>query len=512
MTTASASPWAAGSDLPALPVLHEDTSADVCVVGAGIAGLSVAAEVTERGLSVVVLDREGIAAGETGRTTAHLTAVLDPRYRRLERLHGGEGARRAAASHLAAIDQVARRASRGPLDCRFTRVDAYLFDPPDAEPDELRKELEAARRAGLAVDEGAGARLPFASGAYLRFADQAQVHPLRYLLALASGVRAGRGRLFRAEATGFEDGEPCVVQTAEGFTVRAYSVVVATDSPVNDRFVIHTKQASYRTYALALEPPESFPRGLFWDTLDPYHYVRLATVGPDPGREVVIVGGEDHRTGTGDDLDKRFETLESWARQNLRGLGPVVSRWSGQVQEPIDGLAFIGRNPGDRHVFVATGFSGNGITYGTLAGGLIADLIVDRPNVWASLYDPGRITLRAAGEFVRENATTAAQYADLVTGGEVASESEIEPGQGAVLRDGLRKVAVYRDEAGVLHRCSAFCTHLGCVVAWNTAERTWDCPCHGSRFDVEGTVVHGPAIQPLSPVDETAPTAKPVMA
>jgi nitrite reductase/ring-hydroxylating ferredoxin subunit len=194
----------------------------------------------------------------------------------------------------------------------------------------------------------------------------------------------------------------------------------------------------------------------------------------------------------------------------MAGLGDVSHRWSGQVLDPVDGLAFIGRNPGDRHVYVATGFGGNGLTHGTLAGEVICDLILNRANEWSRLYEPGRISLRATPRFLRETARTAAHYADLVTGGDVASEDEIEAGQGAIVRHGVRKIATFRGDDGALHRRSAYCTHLGCVVAWNGAERTWDCPCHGSRFDVDGAVIHGPAIGPLAEVEETSPTPRPV--
>ena len=426
---ASIAPWAAGSDLPAVPPLHEDISTDVCVVGAGIAGLSTAARLTEEGLSVVVLDREGIGAGETGRTTAHLTAAIDARFLRLERFHGPEGARLAAASHAAAIEAIAERAVRAPLDCRFEWVDGYLFDPADGDPEPLRQEAEAARRAGLIAEELAAPPLPFAAGRCLRFPDQAQVHALRYLGALAAEVRGGRGRIFRAEATEFEDGEPALVRTRSGYCVRARSLVVATDSPVNDRFVIHTKQASSRTYVIAFDAPEGFPRGLFWDTAEPYHYLRRARVGDGRGQEVLIVGGEDHRTGEDDDPDRRYDLLESWSRERIDGLGRVTHRWSGQVQEPVDGLAFIGRNPGDRHVYVATGFSGNGLTHGTLAGVLLGDLILGRANEWARVYEPGRISLRATPGFLRENVKTAGHYAELVSGGDVDDEQAIAPGK-----------------------------------------------------------------------------------
>ncbi len=508
----SSSPWAAGTALPGVPALHEDLTTEVCVVGAGIAGLATAARIAAEGLSVVVLDRVGIGAGETGRTTAHLTCALDARFRRLERFHGPEGARRAAASHAAAIEMIAAQTARAPEECWFEWVDGYLFDPEGGDADALHEEAEAARRAGLDVEELAAPPLPFATGRCLRFPRQAQVHALRLLEALAAQVRGGRGRIFRAEATEFEDGEPATVRTSEGLRVRARSLVIATDTPINNRFAIHTKQASSRTYAIAFPPPAGFPRGLFWDTLEPYHYVRRARVGPDPGGEVLMVGGEDHRTGEAEDADARYERLEAWARDRIGGLGRVTHRWSGQVQEPVDGLAFIGRNPGDGHVYVATGFSGNGITHGTLAGVLLADLVLGRPNDWASVYEPGRISLRAAPSFLRENVKTAGHYAELASGGDVEDEEQIARGQGAIVRRGLRKVAVYRDPSGELHERSAHCTHLGCVVAWNGAERTWDCPCHGSRFDVDGNVVHGPAVAPLAAVDDPKPDPRPVPA
>jgi glycine/D-amino acid oxidase-like deaminating enzyme/nitrite reductase/ring-hydroxylating ferredoxin subunit len=502
---ATSTPWEDGT-APRLPVLDADVAADVLVVGAGIAGLSTAAHLAESGMRVAVLDRVGIGAGETGRTTAHLTAVLDARFARLEQLHGVEGARLVAASHGAAIADIERRASTSALDCAFRRVDAFLFEEAQDGRDGLLAEADAARRAGVLVEEMARAPLPFDTAACLRFANQAQVHPLLYLQALARTVESLGGRLYRGEATRFEDGEPVRVETSDGRVLTGRALVIATDSPVNDRVVIHTKQPSYRTYAIAFEGVGDLPAGLFWDTADPYHYVRRAGTGPG---DRLIVGGEDHRTGQVDDADLRYTRLEEWARERFGSLGPVGNRWSGQVQEPVDGLGYIGRNPGDRHVYVATGFSGNGMTHGALAGRIISDLVLDRESPWAKLYDPGRIRWRAVPTFVRENANTAAQYADLVTPGEVADVDDIAPGEGAVLREGLKKTAVYRDEAGVVHACSAICPHLGCVVAWNGGEKTWDCPCHGSRFDVDGAVLHGPALSPLGEVSSDAPLVRP---
>ena len=498
---AATTPWDDGV-APRLPLLDEDVFADVVVVGAGIAGLSTAVRLAEEGQRVVVLDRAGVGAGETGRTTAHLTAVLDARFVRLEQLHGEEGARLAAESHAAAIADIERRAGACALDCGFRRVDGYLFEEEPDRREALFAEAEAASRAGVSVDVMPRAPLAFDTVACLRFRGQAQIHPLRYLQALVRAIEAQGGRLYRGEATRFEDGAPARVETAEGRVLTGRALVVATDSPVNDRVVIHTKQPSYRSYVVAFARGGELPPGLFWDTADPYHYVRCSG-------ERVIVGGEDHRTGQEDDADARYARLEQWARQRFRSLGPVTHRWSGQVQEPVDGLGYIGRNPGDRGVYVATGFSGNGMTHGALAGRILTDLILERENPWAALYDPGRIRLRAAATFVRETANTAAQYKDLVTPGEVGDVDDVAPGAGAVLRDGLTKTAVYRDEAGVVHARSAICPHLGCVVAWNGGEKTWDCPCHGSRFDVDGAVLHGPAISGLAEASHDAPLARP---
>jgi Rieske Fe-S protein len=320
---------------------------------------------------------------------------------------------------------------------------------------------------------------------------------MKYLAGLVHAIERRGGQVFSdTHVTTFDDGSPARIETSDGHSVRADAIVVATNTPVNDRVTIHTKQAAYRTYVIGLPVPDgSVPRALYWDTGDPYHYVRLADV--DQQGEVLIVGGEDHKTGQADDTDARFAKLTAWARERFRGTGEPIYRWSGQVMEPSDGLAFIGRNPGDRNIYVVTGDSGNGMTHATIAAILLTDLISGRQNEWMTLYEPSRITLRAAGAFAKENLNVVAQYGDLVTPGEDAEG--LARGAGAVIRDGLAKIALYRDEHGTLHRRSAICPHLGCVVDWNATEKTWDCPCHGSRFTPLGDVLNGPAIGGLGP-------------
>jgi Rieske Fe-S protein len=294
--------------------------------------------------------------------------------------------------------------------------------------------------------------------------------------------------------TGVAAGPPARISTVNHHTVTADFVVCATNTPVIDWLVIHSKQAAYRTFAIGARVPHgSVPGALYWDTADPYHYVRLQG-------DLLIVGGEDHKTGQEDDAVDRFARLEAWTRERFP-IREVEFRWSGQVMEPVDGLGYIGRNPGDKgHVLVATGDSGHGMTHGTIAGMLLTDLIQGRANEWERLYAPSRRSLRAAGEYVRENVNAVKQYLDYVSPGEVRSEGDIQLGEGAILRQGLTKLAVYRDQADPLHRFSAVCPHLGCIVHWNTLERTWDCPCHGSRFGTDGTVLNGPALGDLSPV------------
>jgi Rieske Fe-S protein len=268
--------------------------------------------------------------------------------------------------------------------------------------------------------------------------------------------------------------------------------VVATNSPFIDIVSIHTKQHAYRTYAIAagLSKEAAVPPGLYWDTLDPYHYVRRYG-------ETLIIGGEDHKTGQEENPKRRFGRLERWARQRFP-IAEVQQRWSGQILETLDGLAHIGLDPGGmKNVYVATGDSGMGMTHGTIAGILLTDLIQGRDNAWAKIYEPSRKPVGAVAEYVKENVKMAAQYTDWVTGGDVDSVKDIPPDSGGIVRDGLRKIAVYRDGGGKVHAMSASCTHLGCIVNWNSAEKTWDCPCHGSRFDKFGKVLNGPAAKDL---------------
>ena len=471
---------------------------DVVVIGAGISGLSTAYHLLEAGFGVLVIDKGDVASGETSRTTAHVSSALDDHYCELEKMHGADGARLAAESHAAAISSIEAIARKENIACDFARVDGYLFASKASQRSLLERERAAATRAGLEVELVKSAPLPFGTGPALRFAQQAQFQPLAYVSGLADAVRR-KGGLIRTgvRVQSVSEGAPARVHMDGGSSVVARFVVVATNTPIVDVFAMHTKQAAYRSYALGVGIPKgSVERALYWDTEDPYHYVRVA--GDD---DLLIVGGEDHKVGQSKSPEQSWARLDAWTRERFPMAQPVRFRWSGQVWEPVDGLAYIGKNPGRAdNVFISTGDSGNGITHGAIAGILLSDLIAKRNNPWQHLYDPSRKVVRpaAAREFVKENLNVALQYGEFIKSGSDADS--IEPGQGAVVRRGVHRIAVFVDEAGGRHECSAVCTHLGGPVNWNRAEKSWDCPCHGARFDPYGRVLTGPAVRDLEPL------------
>jgi glycine/D-amino acid oxidase-like deaminating enzyme/nitrite reductase/ring-hydroxylating ferredoxin subunit len=498
----SVSLWMSTKVLDDAPVLDKGEKADVVIIGSGIAGMSVAWELVKAGKNVVILDRGPIGKGMTSRTTAHLTAQCDDGFHQLIGRRGEDIAKSWYQSQAASIDRIEANQKELGIACDFRRLDGHLFHAPGTDPEILDREYEATKAVGMKILREQG--VPFAGQektAALRYPDQATFHPLKYLAGLAAAIRKAGGRFYAETIVENveEDENNVTVKTAAGHVVTARHAVVATNSPINDRYAIHTKQAPYRTYAMAFTVPRgALPDGLYWDTLEAYHYVRL-----QPGRgngDYLIVGGGDHKTGEADDADARFLALEAWMRNLLPSLGKEKNRWSGQIQDTIDYCGFIGLNPGSKRTYVSTGDSGQGITHGSVAGMLISDLILRGESPWAGVYDPARKPVKAAGTFVSENLTVPKNFAEYVAPGERSSWDELKAGEGAIVRSGLSKVAAYRDESGKLFLRSARCPHLGCHVHWNSFERCWDCPCHGSQFAPDGTALSGPAFSALEEI------------
>jgi glycine/D-amino acid oxidase-like deaminating enzyme/nitrite reductase/ring-hydroxylating ferredoxin subunit len=492
------------------PSLDRNGKADVAIVGSGIAGLSAAYELATRGCSVIVLDRGRIGSGMTARTTAHLASALDDFYAELIKGRSADIARVLYQSVATSIDRAEAIQAEEEIDCDFKRLDGYLFLAPTTPASQLDEEFEACKKLGVSVED-CREQLPLHAKNLvrsLRFPKQGRFHPLKYLLGLADAIQRRGGQLY---------GDTCVtlieqqkgevrVKTAAGHEVSATDVFVATNSPINDRTAIHTKQAPYRTYVIAATLPHgTLDDALYWDTLDPYHYVRLQPFSDQ--EDIVIVGGEDHKSGQADDSNRRFAMLEHWARDRLPEMRKVTHRWSGQIMEPLDYVGFVGKNPHDDHVYVATGDSGQGITNGLVAGMLVADLITLGKSPWSEVYDPARKIVRNIGEFVSENITPIRNFAEYLTAGDIDALERLKPGEGGLFRSGLKKLAACRDLSGALHVKSASCTHLGCVVHWNSLEQCWDCACHGSQFAPDGTALNGPAVSPLAEAHEASAEA-----
>jgi glycine/D-amino acid oxidase-like deaminating enzyme/nitrite reductase/ring-hydroxylating ferredoxin subunit len=482
--------------------LEGERQCDVVVIGSGIAGISTAYELAIKGQHVIVIDRGKIAGGMTARTTAHLAPLCDDLTSEMIKLRGEDVSRTFYQSHSAAVDRIEEIQKREGIDCDFRRLDGFLFQAPDTDSKIIDDELDAVRKVGAPVHRLVGVPLAHCDKQHaLRYPRQATFHPLKYLKGLADVITA-KGGTFHSQTIVErieERDDGSVLVTTDRGTVTAKAAVVATNSPIVDRFALHTKMAPYRTYAMAFSiPRDALPDALYWDTLDPYHYVRLQ---PGEGRtDYLIVGGADHKSGEADDAEQRFEALEAWARNLIPAAKDVTHRWSGQVLDTIDYAAFIGRNPGSTNIYVHTGDSGQGMTHGVVGSLINSALILGEDARWPEVYEPSRKTASAISNYLSENFTAVKNFAEYLAPGELGSLDELKPGQGAIVRAGLTKIAAYRDDSGAMHARSAACTHTGCHLHWNSFEQCWDCPCHGSQFAVDGTALNAPAISPLAEV------------
>jgi glycine/D-amino acid oxidase-like deaminating enzyme/nitrite reductase/ring-hydroxylating ferredoxin subunit len=490
-------------EIQKLNPLTENLETDVVIIGGGIAGLSTAYRLCDLGKSVVLVEDGFIGSGETGRTSAHLVTAIDERYYDLERIFGEEKTKLIAEAHRTGIYFIEAIVTKEKIDCDFDWVDGYLMQHPSDKADSLDMEYKAAKKAGLDVEVVNEIPGILVAEKGLRFSRQAQFHPLKYIRGLAAAIERKGGKIFTGTKATRIDSEG--IDTESGYTVRAKHTVVATNSPVNNLFAIHVKQNAYRTYMIGAKIKKGLiPKALWWDTGDfssnsnipPYHYVRTL---PFNGEfDILLCGGEDHVTGDTSQgevpEEKRYALIEDWARTYFP-IEDIVYRWSGQVMEPIDGVAFIGRNPMDSdNVYVISGDSGNGLTHGSFAGLLISDLITGINNKWERIFRPSRFTLKESGPVFKQMMHEFISYLRHRPNFKSAQElSSIKNGEGRIVDMLEEKFGVYRDEYGMLHIVSAECTHLKCTIGWNKDEQSWDCPCHGSRFDYEGKVLNGPA-------------------
>jgi glycine/D-amino acid oxidase-like deaminating enzyme/nitrite reductase/ring-hydroxylating ferredoxin subunit len=489
--------WHASALIPQFEPLCGNVHVDVAIVGAGITGLTAAVLLKQRGKTVAVIEKERIGGGETGNTTSHITEAIDARYYFIARVFDKEAARLVARASREAIEQIAQFVDGFSIKCHFKRVPGFLYTEKRSYVAEIKREAQAAAEAGVAAKYTEDVPLPFPIRGGVRFENQAQFHSLEYLSGLAPRIVSDGSHIFeRTHVTSIKDGEPCVVET-DGGTITAGAVFQATNVPIVSFTTLHVKDAAYRTYAIAYPSEGSHPDGLFWDTAEPYHYTRWQET--DQGT-FMIVGGADHKVGHEQDTEKCFADVNQYVAEHF-GTQNERFRWSGQVLDPIDGLPYIGRSG---NIYVSTGYAGQGMTFGTIGGKICADLITGVESPYAELFNWSRMHARGAiKDFITENQDYPRRMIMdrvLRTNIETKDLFEVKAGEGKIVSVDGRKLACYRDDSGQLHAVSPICTHMGCDVAFNDAEKSWDCPCHGSRFKTTGEVLNGPAHDPLKKI------------
>ena len=488
--------WLAQAPPTAYPALEEDLECDVAVIGGGIAGMSAALALKRDGARVAVLERGVVCGGASGFTTAKVSALQATKLSEIHGLHGADGAAAYAAASLAAVARIDETVREEAIDCGWERAAAYTYAAEEGQVDPVLQEAHIALAAGLDVRLTTAVPLPFGVAQAVCLGEQGQLDPVRYVRGLAAAVDGDGSHVFESTAvTTVEEGAPCRVRTHDGATISARDVIVATNYPLLDRGLFFARMEAARSYLVAARVRGDAPEGMLITAGEPSRSLRSYRDGESTW---LLVGGEGHLTGSEEAQPARFEALERFAREHFDVID-IPYRWSTQDGMPTDKLPYIGPYTlASSHLFVAAGFQKWGMTSATIAAGVLADRIAGRENAYAAVFDPNRATVRSAPAVAKVQLWVARHFVgDRLRPAQAASAAGVPAGEARVVRSGLGKVGVYRDEAGIAHGVSLRCTHLGCLLHFNAAERSWDCPCHGSRFDVDGSVLAGPATEPL---------------
>ncbi|MGK9126300.1 FAD-dependent oxidoreductase [Olivibacter sp. SA151] len=490
--------WKDNSKQGSFPILDQDLTVDVAIIGGGITGITAAYLLAKQGKKVTVLEARAIGEGSTGFSTGNLYAIPGSEgLHTIEKKWGKEHARQVVESRAAAIDFIEARIQEFNINCGFVHVPWCLFSEQGESASYIQKEREAVERAGLTTSDF----IPFDIKPSVGFsiANQAQFNPLQYTVALAQHIQSDSCLIFEhTKMMSYEEGEPCTVITDRG-KITATEVIMATHTPKGLYFV-HSSMEPYREYAVAATLNDNYPpNGTYWDMISKQHY-SIRTYDTAHGK-VLMVLGEKHKVGTEEHNESRFRNLENFLRERFN-VNSVVYSWAAQQYKPADGIPYIGKSSGSKKTYIATGFSADGLVYGTLAAIIISAEIIGNPNPWNKLYDASRITpIASAANYIKANASVTYELIkDYLFKENVDHFSEIKPTEGKIMEIKGQKCAVSRNRTGDLFIVSAVCPHMGCIVHWNSGEQSWDCPCHGSRFTTDGEVIEGPAISALAPI------------
>ncbi|CAN5507909.1 FAD-dependent oxidoreductase [soil metagenome] len=490
------STWEANARPFSFPRLEEDVAVDIAIVGAGITGTTLASELADAGVRVALVDARSVGGNVTRHSTGHLTSLMDAEYHRVAKDFSPEVARLVAESTTAAIDHVERNCERFGIDAGFKRVPATYFTESLEDVDHLRKEFEAARSAGLPVTYENEIRLPFPTAGGIRLENQAWFNPLAYTLGLAESLAERGVQIFEnTRVVDISHGDRVVMRTEGGTTISAGRAVLCTHTPLGFD-PLQTVLSPYRSYVIGadLSDRDAYPDGLYFDTMEPYNYYRTAEVD---GRPILVAGGADHPTGEMKDPNP-YGSLEAFVAKRFP-VSAIRFRWSAQVFVSADGLPYIGPSALRKNVFVATGLRGDGLLWGTVAGIMLAKLARGEEHPWTPAYDSTRFKPVTSGpSFIKENVENAVHFIADRFKHDAPKLAGIASGEGGIVDVDGSQTAAYRDDEGHLHLLSPVCQHMKCIVSWNSADRTWDCPCHGARYDAKtGEVISGPAMHGL---------------
>jgi glycine/D-amino acid oxidase-like deaminating enzyme/nitrite reductase/ring-hydroxylating ferredoxin subunit len=489
--------WLATTPETDFPAMAQDVTVDVAVIGGGIAGISTAFLLKQAGLTVAVVEAGRVVESVTGNTTAKITALHSLIYDHLISQFGEDGARQYADAQTAAIEKIASLVEENKISCDFRRTPAYTYTESEEDLDQIKAEVEAATKLGLPASYVETTPLPFPVKGAVKFDNQAQFHPRKYLLALVEKLPGDGHYVFEeTRALEIEDGDPCRVKTNRG-TITAKSVVVTTHFPLKDPNIYFAAMHPGRSLVLGCRLNVPVPEGMYISTGEDMHSFRSNP--SEDGGTIWMVGGEKFKTGQGGDIEERFKRLETYARGRF-DVRSIEYRWATQDNFTVDRVPYIGKlSAGSKNLYVATGFCGWGMTNSHVAAMILSDAVHGHENPWASLFDPSRFKpVTSARDFISENMNVAKEFmADRIETPELDDLGKLPAGRGEVVEWKGERVALYKDDRGLIYSCSAKCTHMGCLVHWNGAEKSWDCPCHGSRFSYDGKVIQGPANKDL---------------